>query len=193
MRCDFDVIELQLHYSVASNTLTRFRAGSDVSYPFTSDTRKLPSLRWWNTADDDDVVSTSQPPVLRRLHVRTTNRWNLIQCRPNRFDGWPTFDVIFHSLLSFRRGPKWLHRFGRKGCLKTTTETTLTTEPLSKVTRKRGCIYLLLWSGNCVRCSESQRTGCCLKLTGRCYVDVHVHHTLSPACCSPTRSHIVDT
>ena len=135
MRCDFDVIELPLHCSVASNRLTSFLADSDVSYPFTSDTRKLPSLCWWITADDDDVVSTSQPPVLRRSHLRTTNRWNLIQCRPNRFDGWPTFDVKSQSLLSLSRGSKWLYRYGRKGCLKTVTETTLTTEPLPRVTK----------------------------------------------------------
>ena len=126
MKCDFDVIELQLHYSVASNTLTRFRAGSDVSYPFMSDTRKLPSLRWWITADADDVVSTSQPPVLRRLHVGTTNRWNLIQCRPNRLTVGLHLTSNFSHLLSFPRGSKWLYWYGRKGCLKTITETTLT-------------------------------------------------------------------
>ena len=56
--------------------LTEFWACSDESFPFTSVTLELPSLLWWITADDDVVVRTSQPRVLRRYHVRTSHRWN---------------------------------------------------------------------------------------------------------------------
>jgi len=55
---------------------TEFRAGSDESFPQTTITLELPSLLWWITTDDDVVVRTSQPRVLRRYHVRTAHRWN---------------------------------------------------------------------------------------------------------------------
>ena len=57
--------------------LTEFWTCSDESFPFTSVTVELPSLLWWITADDDVVVRTSQPRVLGRYHVRTTNSWNI--------------------------------------------------------------------------------------------------------------------